>query len=144
MNTEEVYERLNKVHRECLRQLGAGGGWLLDPSEVVIQNEKDPDEVGKWHALHEIVCKLEDVCSQLNYLETPVSVEGVLQIKPNGRYCIGNYEITSGDVIEILVEDEDRPYWLRTGIEHNGTDYYAVNDSGVLKERRARIRFKPL
>ena len=140
MDTAEVFERLSAVGRECQKKLGDGTGWLLDPDEVVIGNEDDPDEVGKWYALHEMISHLDDFSELLRYYEAPVAGEGILRKQKNGRYHIGDCEITAGCVIEILEEDEDRPCWVRTGIEHDGHDYYATRVKGVLEGRRARYR----
>lgn len=52
---------------------------------------------------------------------------GILRKNDNERWEIFDgdgrrWEITSGDVIEVLVGE----IWIRTRVEHNGSDYYPV------------------
>ena len=48
---------------------------------------------------------------------------GLLKRADTGRWAIdGQFEITSGDVIEVKIVDT----WITTRIEHCGSDYYAV------------------
>ena len=66
--------------------------------------------------------------------------EGKLKRAETKRWSIGdNYEITSGEVIEVKIQD----HWITTRIEHNGKDYYAVTPGillqiGLLARQRLR------
>jgi hypothetical protein len=62
----------------------------------------------------------------------------------NGRYEIDeNHYFTSGSGIELLNYDDfyELKIWVRTRIEHNGDDYYAVSKPNVpLGNSHARVR----
>ncbi|EOZ8645551.1 DUF5348 domain-containing protein [Acinetobacter baumannii] len=41
-----------------------------------------------------------------------------------GRIECNGTEFTSGDVVEVLIDDK----WMETRIEHNGRDYYSIHN----------------
>jgi len=53
------------------------------------------------------------------------SYEGSLRKKANGRYEVGGYELTSGEVVDYY--DEDLNTFITSRIEHNGEEYYIVD-----------------
>lgn len=50
------------------------------------------------------------------------------EINRIGRIECNGVEFTSGDVVEVFINDE----WLETRIEHNGREYYSVHGYQLL------------
>lgn len=142
MNTNEVLSRLRDLRSNYLFKLciSLEDGKRLIPEEIVIDDPNDPDEVGKWDAIQKIYSCLDDAFSLVKYYDIPVAGEGQLVKNQNNRYECAGYELTSGCVIELLDEEDEMPRWIRTVIEHNGDDYYAVSLRGSLEGRKARYR----
>lgn len=90
--------------------------------------------------LYKILDKLTDISSSINYLNRPITAEGVLHKNKNGRYEFNDIELSCGYVIEYLSTD-NRPKWITSRIEHNGTDYYIVDNKDItLEGLHVRIR----
>ncbi len=55
-------------------------------------------------------------------------IVGQIHQNERGRFEIDDYELTSGDCIEVLIYDgqDNTVKWIDTRIEHNGSDYYLV------------------
>ncbi|WP_331281026.1 DUF5348 domain-containing protein [Brevibacillus thermoruber] len=101
------------------------------------------DERLEYHLLYRATEHLEAALYDLSYLNGEVTAQGRLYKNRSGRYAIDeDHYLTCGETIEILVnEDEDGGYWVRTRIEHNGDDYYAVDRPKInLKGTMARVR----
>ena len=50
---------------------------------------------------------------------------GQIIINDNERFQVDTRELTSGDVLQVLVLDAaNRPTWVETSVEHNGNEYY--------------------
>lgn len=142
MNTNEVFRRLsdfrsNYVYKLCV---SVEEGKRICPEEIEIMNASDPDEVEKWYAIQKVYALLDEAFSLVKYYESPVIGEGKLVKNPNGRYELAGLELTSGSLIELLEEEDETPRWVRTVIEHNGDDYYAVSVRGSLEGKLARYR----
>ena len=94
----------------------------------------DSEQLFQLDELRYIIEKLADVEDVLHYLGLPI--QEVSQLQKNSS---GQYEPSSGQVfhcgnrIEALGSDDYHavPYWSRTRVEHNGTDYYLVGHRGV-------------
>ena len=57
--------------------------------------------------------------------------QGKLFRNPDGRYAIDEWRFfTCGTVIELRIHGE----WVKTSIEHDGNDYYAVGFKGITLE----------
>src|SRR5690606_27473983 len=121
-DTQKEFGKLKRHLHDLLYRLGDDG--------ENIASSRDLEErflIGQYRGLTE---KLDDIHRKLEYLSKDVISEGPIFHNSAGRYEIlnGDY-FTSGSNIELLVKDEDedeRAYWIRTTIEHNGDDYYAV------------------
>lgn len=142
MRTNDVFQRLEDLrsiyhYKVCI---SLEDGKKLSPDEIVIEDPTNPDEVGKWKVIQQIYPLLDEAFALVKYYEKPVAGEGWLMKKQNGRYDLVGYELTSGCVIEVLNEEDEPPAWVRTTIEHNGEDYYAVSLRGNLEGMRARYR----
>jgi hypothetical protein len=97
----------------------------------------------EYHLLYRVTEHLEAALYDLSYLNGKVTAQGRLYKNSSGRYAINeDHYFTCGETIEILVnEDEDGGYWVRTKIEHNGEDYYAVDRPKInLQGTMARVR----
>lgn len=55
-------------------------------------------------------------------------IVGQIHKNERGRFEIDNYELTSGDCIEVLIYDglDNTTKWIDTRIEQNGDTYYLV------------------
>ena len=100
----------------------------------------DPDEVMLLNELRGIMEKLNDIKSDLLYLQRPVKAHGKLRLNNNGRYELKGHEFHCGDRIEVKIYDE-RWEWCVTRIEHDGDGFYLVGHRDVsLNGISARIR----
>jgi DNA primase len=102
------------------------------------------DDRLEYHLLYRVTEHLEAALYDLSYLNGKVTAQGRLYKNSSGRYAINeDHYFTCGETIEILVnEDEDGGYWVRTKIEHNGEDYYAVDRPKInLQGTMARVRY---
>jgi len=142
MKTSEAFDKLRDFRGTYLYKLciSIEDGKKISPDEIWIENPKDPDEMGKWHEIQKIYSLLDEAFSLVKYYDLPVVGEGRLTKNQNGRYQCSGMELTSGCVIELLDEDDETPRWVRTAIEHNGEDYYALSLRGALEGKLARYR----
>lgn len=102
------------------------------------------DDRLEYHLLYRVTEHLEAALYDLSYLNGKVTAQGRLYKNSSGRYAINeDHYFTCGETIEILVnEDADGGYWIRTKIEHNGEDYYAVDRPKInLQGTMARVRY---
>lgn len=91
-----------------------------------------------------IMDKLADVHDRISYMARPIKEVSKLHKNVDGRYETrrGHY-YTSGCRIEALVTDDyhEVPYWTRTRVEHDGTDYYLVGYKDIkLRGLTVRVR----
>lgn len=103
------------------------------------------DERLEYHLLNRVTEHLEAALYDLSYLNKKVTAQGRLYKNSSGRYAINeDHYFTCGETIEILVnEEKDGGYWVRTRIEHNGEDYYAVDRPKIsLQGTMARVRYR--
>lgn len=104
----------------------------------------DSDQLFVLDQMQAIMTNLLEAKNKIAYLKYPVKETSHLHKNRQGRYeTAGGYEYTSGDAIEVLVDDGYylSPYWARTRVEHNGKDYYLVHYrdicmDGLLVRRR--------
>lgn len=114
-----------------------------DLSELKI-NYGDAEQLFLLDELRSIMDKLADVGDKLSYLSWPVVETGRLRKNEVGKYetAHGHY-YSCGSRIEALVSDDyhESPYWARTRVEHDGTDYYLVGHRDVsLNGLTVRVR----
>ena len=108
----------------------------LDQEQVII-----PDLIPSAETLYiqeqlGSFCKeLEEAYYQAKRLNAGVVMEGRLRIGYNGRYWLGNEELTCGRSIEILYNDSDSlsniASWHAGHIEHDGSKYYFSGNHGL-------------
>lgn len=77
-----------------------------------------------YNTARHIVDQLYDIKWELSYLKKEILWEGTLTKQPNGRYSYdsGNSELTSGEPVEVYIEEDET--WETSAVEHNGNDYY--------------------
>ena len=76
----------------------------------------------------------QDVQDKLSYLSRPIKETSRLSRNRSDRYeTYHGHCYTCGSRIEALVSDNrhDSPYWTRTSVEHDGSDYYLVGHKEV-------------
>ena len=95
---------------------------------------EDSEQLFLIEELREIMERLSDVNRRLKYLSRPVRETSRLHKSISGRYetSTGHY-YTSGQGIEALIRDghPEAAYWVRTRVEHDGSDYYLVGHKEV-------------
>ena len=95
---------------------------------------EDGEQLFLIEELREIMELLSDVNRRLKYLSRPVRETSRLHKNISGRYETSNgHCYTSGQGIEALIRDGHREaaYWVRTRVEHDGSDYYLVGHKEV-------------
>lgn len=76
--------------------------------------------------LERVAEQLDNIRIRLNYLNRPITVEGVLKCDVNGRYSLGDFEYSCASSIEFLFVDEedDSSQWIISSVEGNEDGYY--------------------
>ena len=100
-------------------------------------NYEDGEQLFLLDELRGVMEKLADVEDCIRYIAQPVLKMEKLRKNASGRYETGSgFYYCCGSPIEALVTDGryDVPYWVRTSVEHDGTDYYLVGHREVRME----------
>ncbi|MBM7716006.1 hypothetical protein JOC94_003017 [Bacillus thermophilus] len=138
-NLEEIVKRYKKIGGE-IESLLQDTDKMFDNTNTLIL---DIDEYQKYLLVYQSHLALDKAHNYMKELSKTTFIEGYLKKKSNGRYAIGEYELSSGSSLDIWVEDEDSKaggYYLFTRLEHRG-DYYAFDKPSLeLEGRKARIR----
>lgn len=108
-------------------------------------NYEDPEEMLLLDELRGVMEHLDKAKDTIDYLNKNIVYTGKLRKNSRDRYetIDGKYEFTSGNSIEVLVDDgfHDCPYWAYTRVEHDGNNYYLVGYKETsLEELRIRKR----
>ena len=143
MYTQEAFIRVTnslKSIEPILSDPNNRWGGLIDEEEIELLNINDPDERQKRDAVCIALRMLTDVKADMDYFLKPIKETGVLQRNSNGRFELNGTELTSGSIIEILIEEPDEhPQWVKTRIEFD-FDYYALYRHLPLNDLKARYR----
>ena len=95
----------------------------------------DPEELFVVDELKEIMNQLANVRDKMKYLSRPIKETSRLHRNGSGRYeTRQGHCYTCGSGIEALVSADNRhdsPYWVRTRVEHDGSDYYLAGHKGI-------------
>lgn len=126
---QTIFEEATKLNREIERILKSSTYIDYGDLSGLDIDTSDGEQIFLRDQMYHIMDKLADVQSQIEYLNLPIGK--ITRLHRNGY---GQYETSEGDCLhcgfplEALISDEYRrvPYWARTRIEHNGTDYYLV------------------
>lgn len=131
MTFDEVFEQLTAIDTAAVPLLKAAGPCLdeglwgqvcppADPAQDSFLRQQTGDLLEALAFFHAGLC----------YLKTPVSGEYQLERFPNGRYGFwggtgGLHLLSCGTSIEAKLHDsQGRPCWVKSRIEHNGSDYF--------------------
>jgi len=98
---------------------------------------EDSEQLFLLDELRGIMEKLADVEDCIRYMSQPVLETDRLRKNASGRYeTRSGFYYCCSSPIEALVTDDryDVPYWVRTSVEHDGTDYYLVGHHEVRME----------
>lgn len=97
-------------------------------------NYEDAEQLFLLDELRSVMDKLADSQNKISYLSRPIKETSRLHKNESGKYETksGHY-YSCGYGIEALVQDDyhEAPYWTRTRVEHDGTEYYLVGCRGV-------------
>lgn len=149
MNLNDIFERLYDIDRAA-QALLAETGFACDGCSIaqVCPKPDDPDDLFLWDRVQELLEPFGDLHEKLLYLRTPAHGEYTLQLFPNGRYGYfgedgRDHFFTCGDTLEAKIQDSyGRQRWVRTRIEHDGSDYFLWGHSLIplsgltIRERR--------
>lgn len=110
-----------------------------------IKYENNPNDRMLKNEIYNVLSNLDDVSNKLDYLHKPILFEGYLKKNTNDRYELNGIEFTCGNVIEVLIYDDDfydgKECWVRSRIEHNGKDYYVISSADEkLDSLKVRVR----
>lgn len=108
-------------------------------------NRQDSDQIFLLDELQGIMEKLSEAEEAICYIKWPVDEISHLHKNSSGQYETAQGRVFQcGHEIEAYVSDgwHDAPYWTRTRVEHDGSDYYLVGhrdvslDGLVIRTRR--------
>lgn len=89
-------------------------------SEMTLQC---PDESFLSEEIEAILMQLDDVRTDILYLESPCLTEGSLYLSSANRMIyVNEYSIKENEPVEIRLDGESR--WMKTWIAHDGAMYY--------------------
>lgn len=100
-------------------------------------NYDDLEQLFVLDELRLVADRLGDAHRHIAYLKLPIVEISTLRKNDRGRYeTESSYEYTCGDLIEVMIEDDykERTCWVRSSVEHSGTDYYIVHYRNVPME----------
>lgn len=142
---KELYKEAAKLSNEISDLLTASKFTSYDDLSGLEADEKDPEQHLLREEMRIALEHLEYANITIDYLGKPIAYSGTLHKQDNGRYKLGEYELTSGNCLEVLAPSDllsgNGWEWTKTRIEHNGTDYYLVGYSDlVLEGLTARVR----
>lgn len=143
MDIASLKQRLNSLD-EDIKQLLKDTGYLREADLFLDDyNKADPEHSFILDEARKVFSRLDDVHSALEYLNSPIEAQGVLTLKDNGRYAIGDKELSCGSALEVLVYDswDEKEKWTYTTMEHNGDSYYLTglrdtDPSGIQARKR--------
>lgn len=104
----------------------------------------DGEQILLLDELRRITDRLADVQEYIAYLSRPILEVSLLRKGIAGKYRTAEGRFYDcGSSIEALVSDEyhEVPYWTRTTVEHNGTDYYLVGYKGLSMDPGCQFSF---
>lgn len=119
---EEIFDlKYGKLNR-LLKDYQSNIRWNVDVSKLSVE------EMTEYQLLDKMMDKLNDLLKMSDYYNKEIVYEGSLVKQANGRYSVNGSELTSGAVIEYLVESDNEPsYFEKSRIEHANGDYFIVS-----------------
>ncbi|KAF6561964.1 DUF5348 domain-containing protein [Paenibacillus sp. EKM202P] len=133
--TVELEALLSRMQRVSQMIVTAEENWTAH------YNRGNPDD----QYLRGMFCRvgnlLDDAKRLLDQTFAEVVDEGILTKNVGGRYALHGREFTSGQTLEYQDQNDDGVCWELSRIEHNGYDYYLVDDCSIPLEG-LRVRYK--
>lgn len=88
-----------------------------------------------------LLSRLSDIYSDICYYLAPVKEEGTIE-REGEEFYINDTRLTSGDIVDILIYDEEAgPTWRKTAIEHGKGGYFFTRYPEIpLEGATARIK----
>lgn len=156
MNIDELFKEVSMLNYRLKEVISMSKYNYYDDLSGVDYDYKNPDQLFLLDEMRSLLSKLDDVSYTIDYLGKPIKVEGTLHKQANGRYAVGNYELSSGHGLEYLTSNDDfhskyddesdqyinYPYWIASRVEHNGTDYYIVGASKDIELEGLQVRIR--
>ncbi len=123
---QKVWSELTAIQPNLERIIELSKYELYDDLSGLSIDYMDAEQLLLLDTLRYALTHIEELNNTLTYFNKPIRHEGVLTKHSNGRYTLGDIEFTSGRSIEAYVYDayDERYAWVKTRIEHNGTDYF--------------------
>lgn len=131
MNVQKVLTELTRFKTAVEKELKG--------FEKIEFDENDKEENFLNVELMGIISDLSFVCECIDYINKPVEIKGIVNIK-GGRFFINNFELKNNDTVEI----SNNGYWIKINILEINGDYYAENLTSLIKENNniiGRMRF---
>ena len=152
MTPQDVFSRLHGID-QAAQALIREAGFSFDTGflEEVAFGPDSPDTRFLKESMGLLLDPLSEMHSLLSYLQTSASPEHVLEKFQNGRYGYqdkdgSRREFSCGQTLEARIRDRSGcPRWVKTRVEHDGTDYYLIGHGCVplagltVRERRQRV-----
>ncbi|MCM1044822.1 MAG: hypothetical protein NC417_04875 [Candidatus Gastranaerophilales bacterium] len=140
MEIERLKERLFALNKEIASILEESGYNKSSDLPDTKWDEKDPDDTMLYQEFSELLQHLDYVHGVLDYLEKPVTHEGILTLNQREKYEIDGLELQEGDILEVLTKD---PYtknyiWEECYIP-NKHDHPLIKNL-ISEGKKARIR----
>ena len=138
MTLTTILTRLRGIDREMQELINETG---FDPDDgldgQVCPETTDPEELFLQEYIENILDAFTELHDDISYLGNPTHGEFVLTLFPDGRYGYVDEQGNSntfhcGKTLEAKVPvPYGHPRWVRTRIEHDGSDFYLVRHSSV-------------
>lgn len=146
MTKEKIKKELSKLQRYMDNLLPRDYcNEICDEIEFLDFENSNADDWYLQERFNKIFSLMCDLHYEIEYLKLPVRSDGFLVKNNRGRYELNDFELTSGCALEIKIYDDfhECEKWVKTRLEHNGTDYYFVGYKDYsVSNRHARIRRK--
>lgn len=130
--------RLEEAKKKLAATLPALKG--ISKEEEFEHDREDPEQRFEEREIRKVADHLYGLIYSIEYLQKPIRASGKIVKRSDGRYEIAGAEdyFTSSSPLEIW--DESREIYVRTRIEHDGKDFFAVGVKPSLEGLQARCR----
>ncbi len=129
VNVKELMKKVRSLTGE-IKEIVRISGYDYGSCEFEVDYDREnPDEVQLYKELYSMVEKLDDIRSEVEFLNKSIDEVSELHKNECDRYeTASGTELTCGTGIEFLYHnphyEDEPPRWVSARIEHNGKDYY--------------------
>ena len=120
MQVREVLTKLTEFKTEVEKELKEIG--------KIEFNESNKEEVFLNSELMGIISDLSFACECTSYINKPVAIRGIVNIK-GSKFFIDDFELKNYDVVEFFTDG----YWLKIEIIEIQNEFYAENLTSLIK-----------